>query len=125
MTDKKFELTETTIEHEGRTLYRIKALRDFANVKAGDLGGYLETESNLSHEGDAWLYDNARVFGNARVSEDVRVYNNVWVYGNARVYGCMKLHDNVRVYGNVRLCGDRRRDGRLYGNAQVSDDLTS
>jgi hypothetical protein len=38
MTDKKFELTETTIGLNNITLYRIKALRDFADVKAGDLG---------------------------------------------------------------------------------------
>jgi len=75
MTDKKFELTETTISLNNITLYRIKALRDFADVKAGDLGGYLETESNLSHEDNAWVYGDARVYGDA------------WVYDDARVYG--------------------------------------
>lgn len=39
---KKFELTNETIEYLGRTLHRIRALRDFSNVKAGDLGGYIE-----------------------------------------------------------------------------------
>src|SRR5260363_150925 len=49
-------------------------------------------EDCLSHEGEAWVYDNARVFGDARVS------GNAWVFGNARVY------DNARVSGNARRC---------------------
>jgi hypothetical protein len=35
---KKYELTDQTIEHIGRTLHRIQALRSFADVKAEDLG---------------------------------------------------------------------------------------
>ena len=41
---KKYELTDDTIEFNGQILYRIKALRDFANVKAGDIGGYISGE---------------------------------------------------------------------------------
>ena len=52
MMNKKYELTNDSIEYDGVTLYRIKALRDFNNVKAGDLGGYIEKEENLSHERD-------------------------------------------------------------------------
>ena len=36
---KKFELTNDVIEIDGITLHRIKALKDFSDVKAGDLGG--------------------------------------------------------------------------------------
>lgn len=45
---KKFELTTefiTTIF--GTRLFRIKALMDFGNVRAGDLGGFIEKEENL------------------------------------------------------------------------------
>ena len=35
-----------------RTVYRIKALRDFGDVKTGQLGGWIEKESNLSHDGN-------------------------------------------------------------------------
>lgn len=48
MEDKKYELTDNTIEYNEKTLYQIKALKDFVDVKAGDLGGYIEKESNLS-----------------------------------------------------------------------------
>lgn len=87
---KKFELTSEFITNIfGTKLFRIKALIEFGNVKAGELGGFVEKEENLNHEGNAWVYGNAEVYGNARV------YGNAWVYGNARV--C----DDARVYGNA------------------------
>ena len=46
---------------QSRTLCRIKALKDFGDVKAGDLGGYIEDYKNLSHDGNCWIYDNAKV----------------------------------------------------------------
>lgn len=70
---KKFELTtESKINLFGRTLYRIKACISFTTVsgdeiKAGDLGGFVEKESNLSHDEKAWVTGNAEVYGNAEV----------------------------------------------------------
>lgn len=78
---KKYELTSETKIFFGHILYRIKALSSFGCVSAGDLGGFLESEKNLSQNGDAWVYGDAMVFGDARVS------GNAWVYGNARVFG--------------------------------------
>lgn len=57
--DKKYELTNDVIEVDSRTLHRIRALRSFGYVTEGDLGGYIEAECNLSHNGSA------RVCGNA------------------------------------------------------------
>ena len=65
---KKFELTTESITFLGRTLFRIKALISFGNVKAGELGGYIEKEGNLSHEGNAWVCGDARVCGNADIA---------------------------------------------------------
>ena len=76
---KKYELTKETKVIGGKTLFRIRALRSFGDIKAGDLGGFIENERNLSHEGNAWVGDNAQVGGNAQVSGDA------WVDGNARV----------------------------------------
>ena len=67
---KKFELTTDTKIHFGRKLFRIKALISFGNVNAGDLGGYVESEKNLSQSGDAWVYGDAEVCGNAEVCGD-------------------------------------------------------
>ena len=77
---KKYELTDETMEWEGHTLHRIKALRDFNYVKAGDLGGWVESEDNLSQYEKCWLYGNAIVYG------DAIVYDNARVCDNARIY---------------------------------------
>ncbi len=103
---KKYELTEETVTVYGKTLYRIRAVRDFGSVKTGEFGGYIEKEENLSHFDNAWVCGDAWVFGNARV------YDDAWVFGNARVY------DDAWVFGNARVCGD----AKVYGNARVYDD---
>ena len=59
--NQKYEITD--IAHEKYPfLHRIRALQDIRpGVRAGDLGGFVESEHNLSFEpGDnAWIYDNA------------------------------------------------------------------
>lgn len=84
---KKYELTDEIIVKYGSTLHRIKALKDFGNVKTGELGGYIESGSNLSQEGNCWVYGNARVCGNAEVCDNAEVFGNAEVHGNAEVFG--------------------------------------
>ena len=122
---KKFELTAEFVTNVfGKKLFRIKALVAFGDVEKGELGGFIEKEDNLSHDGNAWVYGDARVsgdaqvygnawvFGNAQVSGDARVSGDAWVYGNAQVYGNAWVSGNAQVYG----------DARVSGNAQVSGD---
>ena len=121
---KKYELTSETKVFLGKTLYRIKALVQFGNVNAGDLGGWIEKEENLSQSGNAWVSDDAEVSGNAWVSDDARVYGNARVYGDAEVYGNASVSGDARVYGNARVSGDARvyGDAEVYGNARVYGD---
>lgn len=65
--EKKYILTEETKEVGGRILHRIQAVRDFDAVQKGDLGGWVESEENLSHDGNCWVFGDGRVFGNARI----------------------------------------------------------
>ena len=108
-TTKKYELTDEVIEVDDVELRRIRAVRNFGDVKAGDLGGFVQSEINLSHHGNAWVCDDAKVYGNAWV------YDNAWVYGNARV--C----DDAKVYGNAWVCDDAKVCGNAWvcGNAEV------
>ena len=64
---KKYELTSETKVVMGKTLHRIKALVSFGCVDAGELGGWIEKEDNLSQDCDAWVYGNAQVYDNAQV----------------------------------------------------------
>ena len=95
---KKYELVvDDTITLWGWKLFRIKALISFGSVDAGDLGGYIHTEDNLSQEGNAWVSGNAKVSGNAEVWGDAKVSGNAEVSGNAKVWG------NAEVWGNAKV----------------------
>ena len=84
---KKYEFTGEVKLWLGRTLRQIRTVAAFGNVKAGEIGGWIEKEENLDQSGDAWVCGNARVYGNAQVYGDAQVYGNAWVCGNAQVYG--------------------------------------
>ena len=49
--EKKYELLESDIKIDGKKLFRIRALRHFKEVGTGELGGYVQSEKNLSHDG--------------------------------------------------------------------------
>ena len=121
---KKYEFTGEVKQWLGRTLHRIRATVAFGDVKAGDVGGWIEKEENLSQEGNAWVYSNAQVCGNARVYGNAQVYSNAWVCGNAWVYGNARVCGNAWVYGNARVYGNAQVYGNawVYGNAQVCGD---
>lgn len=110
---KKYEMTTNTKMCFGRKLYQIRALVNFENIKAGDLGGYIEKEENLSQDDIAWVFDNACVYDNAQVHGNAQVFDNVLIYGNARVYGTARVYDDAQIYGNAQV----------YGNARVSDNV--
>ena len=95
---KKYELIENDficLDDDYWRAYRIRALVDFADVKAGDLGGYIQSEENLAQDGEAWVYEGAIVAGGVKVAGDVKVYadakvsgpNDVTVRGDATISG--------------------------------------
>lgn len=124
---KKYELVkEDTIKVKGKTLYRIKALKKLKNsqlsVDPGCFGGYVESESNLSHEGNCWIDGDAMVFGNAIVYEDASVFGNARVYGRAKVYGEASVYGDAKVYGKSRVCNEAYvfDKANVFGNAKLS-----
>ena len=114
---KKYKFTGESKKWGYRTLLRIVATRDFGDVKTGEIGGWIEKESNLSHTGNCWVYDNGLVYGNSEVYDNGIVRGNGAVYGNGRVRGNGAVYDNGVVYGN----GIVRDNGRVYGNGAVYD----
>lgn len=131
----KYKLsTKDCIEHRGRKLYRIIALKDFADVKEGQMGGFVEKEENLSQSGNAWVYcdakvfDNAIVSGNAMICGAAEVYGNALVrdeahvYYNAKIYDHAHISDYTKILGSVEVCGHAWIHGfpLLYGNVVVS-----
>jgi len=99
----KYEITAETTYHGPVTLHRIKALEDSDNVKKGDLGGYIEKESNLDQAGRAWVSDDAKVYGNAWVSGNARISDMAEVYGNAQLSGQSRVSDDAKVFGDAEI----------------------
>lgn len=119
---KKYEFTGEEKVVDNHTLHRIRALRNFGMVKAGDLGGWIESEDNLSHDGYAWVYGEALVDGNAFVEGNARVGGNARVSGNAHVTGEALVSDAAWVYGGSQVEGYAYvgGDARVGGSARVS-----
>lgn len=113
----------------GTTAYRIQALKDFGDVKEGDLGGYINHRSNLAMYGDSWVYDNATVIDNAKVRGDAKIHGNAIITGNACIWDNAEIFDNsfvgeeAIVSRNARVRGDALIFGnaRVKGKAEVSD----
>ena len=123
--EKKYKLTDETINVCGKKLCRIEALKDFIDVEKGDKGGFIEDEHNLSHDGNSWVFDNAIVCGNARVygnakienKSDYIVFKNWWSSG--RYFTCTRSNDMWKVgcfYGNgEELIKKAYKDSELSG----------
>lgn len=131
---RKYEFTGEQMEYEGAfgtiTLNRIRALRDIEGdieqgipeIKAGELGGWIEEERNLSHEGKSWVADEAKVFevsyvlDNARVEDEAVVYNST-VTKNAKIFENARVDDSF-ISANAKVHGH----SKVIANSHVSDD---
>lgn len=134
-------LYHTATEFNGRTIYRIEAIKDFGDVKAGDLGGFVESELNLDDEGDCWIYDdaivcncaivkdNAKVYNKAKIMDYARAVNESKIYGHAKLLDGAFVAEHAQVYGhalielacvmgNAHVCGY----AHCFGCANVFDD---
>ena len=103
--EKKYILTDDVIDFNSHTLHRIKAVRDFDCVKAGDLGGFIESEKNLDHDGAAWVTGDARIFGDARVTGAAVVIGAAVVSSAAVVTGAAVVSGVAVVSGDARVTG--------------------
>lgn len=139
MEDKKYKILENKYTYwNDRKIYRIRALKSFGDVEEGQLGGYVEKESNLSHSGDCWIYKRSKVYGNAILKDNASVTDNVEVSGSAII--C----DNAKISKDVKICGNAKvydysiitenaivRDNatiqdraKICGNAMICDNVT-
>ena len=118
--DKHFKLTEETkVNEAGVTLHRIMATRDSRHAKAGEKGGFVEREDNLG--GEAWVDNNAEVWGEAFVYCYAYVSGNARVYGRAQVYDYAWVGEDARVYDNARIYDSAYVGGHaeVHGQTEV------
>jgi len=124
----KYELTEETLHHGPRTLYRIRALRDIPGVvKAGELGGWVEGTANLAHGGTCWIHGEAVACGGSVVRGDSQLRDHAGLYDWSLLLDKTVLRDRAMLVrstlrGRVVVGGDRIfRDCVLGGNQHFLD----
>lgn len=139
----KYRLTENTLEFRGKTLYQIKALKDFKikhggvfEVKKSDLGGYIEKEYNLSQNGDCWIAKNIYVLENAQIEDDAFIEGIGYIYGHSRILGEayisngdsddryeLAIFDNAKISGNVYFSQVNlimKDNSEIYGDVRAA-----
>lgn len=125
---QKYKLSdETRTLPCGTVLHRVVATTTFTlaygiTINAGDVGGWIEKESNLSD--NAWVIGDAMIYGDAKVYDNAVVYDNAWVSDNAQVFGNARVSGDAEVCGNAKVSGDAWifDNAWIYGNAQVAGD---
>lgn len=125
---RKFEMIEESKSlDENITLHRIVAVRDFGNVKAGTVGGFIQSPENLSHSGLCWIAGDACVLGFARVSGNALVKGRAVVRRYACVHGNAVIQDDAILKDSVHVFDDAIVGSKSYlaggaaasGNARV------
>ena len=118
---KKYEITDTA-HPVYPELHRIRALRQVReDVPVGTLGGYVQSEGNLSQgNDDAWLYDDSVSRDEACVCDDARLYEQAMVQDLALARGSVIMYGNAIACDNAIVTGGRICNGALVcGNARV------
>lgn len=106
-----------------RLLYRVRALRNVgSDVRAGDVGGWVEDERSLSTFGESWIYDEATCYFNGRVSRNAQLRDRATCYAGGYVGDDATVSGNARV-SNARVDAQARvfDDAQVCGNALVTD----
>ena len=117
----KYELSDECTRVGNVTLSRIRALIDFENISAGDLGGYVQSCDNLAQEGTCWIYHNSMVFNKAQVLDSAKVVDNALVYDIATVADNAIVGGNSKVFQKALISQDAIIDGyaSVYGQGHV------
>ena len=126
MNNKKYEILmeeKNTIRWKGHTLHRIKALRDFGDVRKGELGGFIEKEYNLSHEGNCWIYNNAKAMDNSRLYDNSAMYDYSEISGNSEMHDSSMMYDSSEMNDNSKMYGksEIHDNSTMYGNSEIND----
>lgn len=93
---------------DGGGYCQIRALRDIPeiDVSKGDLGGFVSSQTSLSHSGNSWVFEGGYIGGSAIVEGDAIVGDGATVTGTAHVKDNAVICRGVVVDGNAIVGGD-------------------
>ena len=92
---KKYKFVGEKKKVGNSMLQQIQYTRSFAGIRAGQMGGWLESEHNLSHDGNCYISEDSYVFENARVEDNAIVKHVSMVKGNAKIQENAKIETSV------------------------------
>ena len=105
----KYEIIPVEISGpDGGGYYQIRALRDIPeiDVSKGDLGGFVSSQTSLSHNGNSWVFEGGYIGDSAIVEGDAIVGDGAVVTGTAHVKDSAVICRDVVVDGNAIVGGD-------------------
>lgn len=120
--------TVTDTDSTEHIVGRIRALRNInppemaGCVSKGDLGGWIETEKNLSHSGECWVDEEAVVVGNVVVKDDAYVCGFSSVEGNAIICDQAAVDGDEVIVGEYAIiCGSAYvlQSAHVFGHVTV------
>lgn len=126
--NRKYEFTGAKKKFGSYVVRRIRRISD------GMRGGWIESESNLSHDGPCFVYDEAVVYGKAEVTgaavvadqaivgNQARICERAYVSDTARVDGFAVVRGFGCVVGGAEVCGHAVVSGesRVFGAAFIA-----
>ena len=124
---KKFKLDySSSTTYQGRTLYRIKALKTFTTtsgdiIHKGDLGGYVQSEANLDQNGASWIFKGTMAIDNSRVLNDAQLHHDAIIKDKAVIECRASAHNNVTIAGHAHVSGQAvvTRNAQIKSHADV------
>lgn len=130
MVNNKYIITEETKPYtinskrgsEVIFLNRIKSITDIReDVPSGTLGGWIQSEDNLSISGSCWIYDEAVCAQNALVRDSSILRNNALVFGDALIRDSASILENAQIsdYARVKDQSIARGNAKIRQNAKL------
>lgn len=122
----KFEFADEVKRFaDGRRCTRIRALIDIPKhgVKAGDLGGFLEFNHNLSQAGSCWVAGECKVSGDAVLIGDSFLGGHILATHSATMSGSSHITGRGIIFGHSKVWGNaiiESQDIKLCGNATIA-----
>ena len=126
--ERKYEMSESdTVAVCGHVLHRIIALKDFSDIKKGDLGGYIQSENNLSHHGNCWVYDDAKVLKDAKVIDDASIHDCAVMTDSAEIRDSARMDKNSLACNHALITGNSyiTDSAEICGEAMLKDTATA
>jgi hypothetical protein len=124
------------IDKAVKRLYAIRLLKDLqfhsSNdiepfiLNAGAIGGRIESEDNLSQEGNCWVMKSSQICGDARIYDNAivigsKIFQSAKIFGNVGVFDST-VADTAEIYDNARVCNSSiSGTAKIFGDARVTN----